>query len=67
MKKAVRKPRPGRLPRASASAEAPPIRIDSTSTQPATQSDSHNAFMNSALPKNFSNQRRLTPTGGKEM
>jgi hypothetical protein len=67
MKKAVRNARPGRLPRARASAEAPPIRIESTSTQPATQSDSHKAFMNSELPKNFSNQRRLIPTGGKEM
>jgi hypothetical protein len=33
----------------------------------ATRSDSHSAFMNSALAKNFTNQRRLTPTGGKAM
>ena len=67
MKKAVRKPRPGRLPRARASAEPPPTRIESTRTQPATHSDSQSAFMNSELPKNLSNQRRLTPTGGKEI
>ena len=67
MKKAVRNDRPGRLPRASASAQAPPITIDRTSTQPATHSDRNSAFMNSGLRKNFSNQRRLTPTGGKEM
>ena len=67
MKKAVITARPGRLPRARASAQAPPITIDRTSTTDATHSDSQSAFMNSALPKNFSNQRRLTPTGGKEM
>src|SRR6267142_731737 len=67
MKKAVRNVRPGRLPRANASAQAPPIRMESTSTQPATHSDRKSAFMNSGLAKNFSNQRRLTPTGGKEM
>ena len=55
------------LAQASARAQAPPMTIDSTRTTPAIQSDSQSAFMNSALPKNFSNQRRLTPTGGKEM
>src|SRR5262245_15561700 len=67
MKNAVRNDRPGRLPRASAKAQAPPITIDSTSTQPAIHSDSSSAFVNSGVRKNFSNQRKLTPTGGKEM
>ncbi len=67
MKKAVRNARPGRLPRAKASAEAPPTTTDRTSTQPATHSDRNSAFMNSVPAKNFWNQRRLTPTGGKEM
>ncbi len=67
MKKAVRNARPGRLPRARASAQAPPIVIDSTSTQAATHSDRKSAFMKSLLAKNFSNQRSVTPTGGKEM
>ena len=33
----------------------------------ATRSDSQKASMNSGLEKNFSNQRVVTPTGGKEM
>src|SRR3954470_23986124 len=67
MKNDVRKARPGRLPRPSASAQAPPMVMESNSTQAATHSDSQSAFMNSLRVKNFSNQRRLTPTGGKEM
>ena len=59
--------RPGSRPRARASAQAPPIRTDRTSTQAATQSDRNSAFMKSLPAKNFWNQRRLTPTGGKEM
>jgi hypothetical protein len=58
---------PGRLPRAIASAHSAPITVESTTTIPATRSESHSAFMNSALVKNFTNQRRLTPTGGKAM
>ena len=64
---AVRSRVPGRLPRAIASAASAPITVASTTTTTATRRLSHSEFMKSALEKNFTNQRRLTPTGGNAM
>ena len=44
---------PGRLPRAIASAHIAPITVESTTTITATCSESHSAFMNSALREEF--------------
>ncbi len=55
---------PGRPPRAKASAALAPNRVAATVVMAATSRLSSKAFMKSREPKNFSNQRNETPTGG---
>ena len=63
----VSAPAPGRRPRESPIAAAPPIAIDSTTTTTATSNDNTKLLMNASEFQNFTNQRPEIPTGGNWM
>lgn len=58
---------PGRLPRASASAAEAPSAVADSVVSTATSRLKPSACMKSREAKNFSNQRKDTPTGGNWM